>query len=105
MGLQRRALRASVRVGVVPAGASARRRARSAPQARTTPLHIDATPLQPPESRSLLPLKRYDLRRVTEGRFRHPVSLKFISGYDDVNYSSYSRSVRTSDATRHNNHR
>ncbi len=105
MGLQWWALRASVRVGVVRPGASARKRARSAPQARTTPQHIDATPLQPPESRGLLPLKRYDVRRAREGRFRHPVSLKSISGYDDVNYSSYSRQLRNSDAARHNNHR
>ena len=105
MGLQRRALPASARVASAWPGASAQKRARSAPQRRTTPQHIDATPLQPPESRGLLPPKRYDVRRAREGRFRHPVSLKSIGGYDDVNYSSYSRSVRTSDAARHNNNR
>jgi hypothetical protein len=45
------ALPAAVRVDLAWAGASAQKRARSAPQKRTTPQHTDATPLQPPRVR------------------------------------------------------
>ena len=87
-------------------GASAQKRARSAPQRRTTPQHTDATPPQPPR------VARFSSRQsammcAEPGRaaFAIPFQLKSMGEYDDVNHLSYSRSVRNSDATRHNNHR
>ena len=55
MALQQRGLPAVARVGSAWPEAFAQKRARSAPQERTTRQHTDATPLQPPKVRRPLP--------------------------------------------------
>ena len=57
MGFQQRALPAVARVASAWTGASAQKRARSAPQGRTTPQHTDATPPQPPSRAAYPPVK------------------------------------------------
>jgi hypothetical protein len=57
MGLQQQGLPAVATVAWAWLEASAQKRARSAPQRRTTPPHTDATPLQPPETGGLLSTK------------------------------------------------
>jgi hypothetical protein len=93
-----------VSVGVGSARASARMRVRSARQARTTPQHIDATPLQPPRvARS--PRQSATIAPSRSGPPSPSRLLKSIRGYDDVNRSSYTRSVSNNDAARHHNYR
>ena len=57
MGLQQQGLPAVATVAWAWLEASAQKRARSAPQRRTTPQHTDATTPQPPESRGFPPVK------------------------------------------------
>ena len=104
MGFQERALPAVARVGSVWKEASAQKRGRPAPQARTTPQHTDATPPEPLRVARSSPPMRYCVRLATAA-FTIPFHSKSISGYDDVNHSSYSPSVRKSYAARYNNHR
>jgi hypothetical protein len=68
MALQQRGLPAVARVGSAWPEAFAQKRARSAPQQRTTRQHTDATPPQPPRSGGPLVYRSSVIRPKAIGR-------------------------------------
>jgi len=68
MGLQQQGLPAVARIGSAWPEASAQKRARSAPQERTTRQHTDATPPQPPRVRRPFVYRSPVIRPKATGR-------------------------------------